>query len=77
MSDSGVGSLDLALESAAVFEAHGDLVGVFDDVIVGQDVAVRGNDDAGSLAFQPAGPVAMGAAVVLKAAAQFRRKNVP
>ena len=41
-----VGADHLGLEFALVGELDGDLVGALDDVRVGQDVAVRGDDEA-------------------------------
>ena len=43
---SGIGAHDLGLELPAVEQAHRHLVGVVHHVVVGQDVAVRGDDEA-------------------------------
>jgi hypothetical protein len=51
----GVLAHDFGLEFPAVIERHFDFIGAIDDVIIGQDVAVLGHDDAGTDAVLEAG----------------------
>src|SRR3712207_9220750 len=44
----GVGADDLRLERAAVVQLDANLLRAVDDVVVGQDVAVGADDDAGA-----------------------------
>jgi len=77
----GIQALDLALESAAILQTDDDLVRIFNDVVIGQDVTVGRNDDAGAFTREPlltrVAVVALAIAVFLKMTPQFRRQNVP
>ncbi|PRD36405.1 UNVERIFIED_CONTAM: hypothetical protein NCL1_08904 [Trichonephila clavipes] len=50
-----VGADDLGLDLAAVAEAHGDLVGLVDDMVVGQHIAVAADDETGAEGLPGAG----------------------
>ena len=50
-----IGPDDLGLELAPVEQAHGHLIGAIDDVVVGEDVAVLGDDEARAGALLEAG----------------------
>ena len=48
-----VGADDLGRKRLAVVDGHGHVGRVFDDVIVGHDIAVGRNDEAGALRLRP------------------------
>ena len=54
----GIGAHDLGLELPAVEQADRDLLGAFDHVVVGQDVAVGRDDEPGSAALLDLGLLA-------------------
>ena len=54
----GIGADDLRLELPPVEQAHGDLLGALDHVVVGQDVAVGRDDEPGAAALLDLGLLA-------------------